>query len=253
MYLMFADESGDPGLQGSPTRYFILCGLVVHELRWRQVMDELLAFRKSVKASLGLKLSEEIHAAHFFNKGHSTLQKHQLLEIVRRFTDRLAALPDLSLVSVVVDKHGKPANYDVFDNAWGTLLQRFENTIGYKNFPGGKGRDDRGLLFSDETDEKKLRTLVRKMRAYNPVPNQGWAGPGYRNLKMLYVIEDPNSRNSSFSYLVQAVDVCAYLLKQHLQPSSYFKSKSAQNYFLRLDPICCKSATKNHPQGVVVI
>ena len=45
MYLMYADESGDTGLIASPTRYFILCGLVIHELRWRHVMDELLDFR----------------------------------------------------------------------------------------------------------------------------------------------------------------------------------------------------------------
>ena len=250
---MYVDESGDTGLVGSPTQRFILCGLVVHELRWRQVMDELLAFRKSIKAAFGLNLSDEIHAAAFFNNGHGGILKHRLLEIIRRFADKLATLPDLSLISVAVDKHAKPAGYDVFENAWGTLLQRFENTLLYRNFPGGKGRDDRGMLLCDQTDERKLRKLVRKMRAYNPVPNQAWVGPGYRNLAMQHIIEDPNIRNSSFSYFVQAVDVCAYLLKQRLQPSTYFKSKSAQNYFLRLDPICCKLATKNHPQGVVML
>ena len=29
---MYVDESGDVGLVGSPTRYFVLVGLVVHEL-----------------------------------------------------------------------------------------------------------------------------------------------------------------------------------------------------------------------------
>ena len=32
MFLMYVDESGDAGLVGSPTRYFVLTGLVVHEL-----------------------------------------------------------------------------------------------------------------------------------------------------------------------------------------------------------------------------
>jgi len=250
---MYADESGDTGLIASPTRYFILCGLVIHELRWRHVMDELLDFRKSIKANFGLKLNEEIHASEFFRNGHPTIPKFQLLEIIRRFADRIASLPDLSLIPVVVDKMGKPVGYDVFESAWGTLLQRFENTLGYHNFPGGKGRDDKGMILCDQTDEKSLRKLVRKMRAYNPVPNQAWVGPGYRNLAMQHVIEDPNFRNSGLSYFVQAVDVCAYLLKQHINPSTYFKSKSAQNYFLRLDPVCCKVATKNHPQGVVML
>jgi hypothetical protein len=30
MYFMYVDESGDPGLVGSPTRYFTLSGLVIH-------------------------------------------------------------------------------------------------------------------------------------------------------------------------------------------------------------------------------
>jgi len=29
---MYVDESGDPGLVGSPTEHFLLTGLVVHEL-----------------------------------------------------------------------------------------------------------------------------------------------------------------------------------------------------------------------------
>lgn len=46
MFLMFVDESGDVGLVRSPTRYFILCGLVLHELRWEQHINALLAFRR---------------------------------------------------------------------------------------------------------------------------------------------------------------------------------------------------------------
>ncbi len=49
MYLMYVDESGDIGLTGSPTRYFVLTGLVLHELRWRQTLDELIAFRREQK------------------------------------------------------------------------------------------------------------------------------------------------------------------------------------------------------------
>jgi hypothetical protein len=33
MYLLYVDESGDVGLDGSPGRYFALSGFVVHELR----------------------------------------------------------------------------------------------------------------------------------------------------------------------------------------------------------------------------
>jgi hypothetical protein len=69
MYLMYVDESGDIGLPpSSPTRYFILSAIVIHELRWRSTLKELVLFRQELKKSKGLKIREEIHCTHFINK-----------------------------------------------------------------------------------------------------------------------------------------------------------------------------------------
>jgi hypothetical protein len=39
---MYVDESGDIGATSvSPTRYFILSAIVIHELRWRDILQEL--------------------------------------------------------------------------------------------------------------------------------------------------------------------------------------------------------------------
>ncbi|MGH2600854.1 MAG: DUF3800 domain-containing protein, partial [Dehalococcoidia bacterium] len=38
---MYVDESGDSGLTNSPTRYFVLTGLVVHELRWQAYVEQI--------------------------------------------------------------------------------------------------------------------------------------------------------------------------------------------------------------------
>lgn|SRR5579862_3582114 len=253
MYLMYVDESGDIGLLNSPTTHFVLCGLVIHELRWRTYLDELIAFRREIKARFGLKLREELHASALINKPGelARIPKHQRLEILRRMADKLASMPEFSLISVIVNKQTKGANYDVFGTAWQRLIQRFENTLSHHNFPGPKNPDDKGMLFPDRTDDKKLVRLLRKMRAYNPIPNQQWAGPGYRDLLVNYVIEDANFRDSAHSYFVQAVDVAAYLLYQQTYPSKYFKQKSGQNYFNRLHPICCKVAAANDPVGIV--
>jgi hypothetical protein len=51
------------GLVNSPTRYFVLTGLVVHELRWRTYLDRLVAFRRQIRQEYGLRLREELHAA----------------------------------------------------------------------------------------------------------------------------------------------------------------------------------------------
>ena len=253
MYLMYVDESGDVGLVNSPTRYFVLVGLVLHELRWQQTKDELITFRQGLKQQFGLRLREEVHASHMISHpgALARIPKHQRLEILRRHADKRASMPDLSLVCVVVDKQGKAANCNVFELAWQTLIQRFENTLSHRNFSGPKNADDRGMLFPDHTDDKKLNGLLRRMRVYNPVPNQPTFGAGYRNLRLRSVIEDANFRDSAHSYFVQAVDVSAYLLYQHVAPSSYIRKKSGQNYFRRLDPIVCKVVAARQPDGVV--
>jgi len=92
---------------------------------------------------------------------------------------------------------------------------------------------------------------LRRMRVYNPVPNQPAFGAGYRNLTLRSVIEDANFRDSAHSYFVQAVDVSAYLLYQHVAPCNYMRKKSGQNYFRRLDPIVCKVVAARQPDGVV--
>lgn len=65
---MYVDESGDIGLKNSPSRFFILTGLVVHELRWQANLNQLVNFRRRMRVLHGLKLREELHASHFINK-----------------------------------------------------------------------------------------------------------------------------------------------------------------------------------------
>ena len=89
----------------------------------------------------------------------------------------------------------------------------------------------------------------RRMRAYNPIPNRG--GVGYRNARVLNMVEDPNFRDSADSQYVQACDLIAYLLHQQLTPNSYMRKRGGANYFQRLDPILCKVASRTDPQGIV--
>ncbi len=253
MYLMYVDESGDSGLVNSPTRYFVLTGLVLHELRWRPYLDQLVAFRRRMKETYGLKLREEIHAAALINKPGELVRipRHQRLTILRDLADELATMTDLNIINIVVDKQGKAADYDVFGMAWKALIQRFENTLSHHNFSGPANPDDRGMVFPDHTEDKKLVQLLRAMRRYNPISNQSQFVTGYRNLTLSNILEDPNFRNSADSYWVQAADLAAFLLYQNLVPSSYMRKKSGQNYFNRLDGILCKVASSSDPKGIV--
>lgn len=253
MYLMYVDESGDSGMLNSPTRYFVLTGLVVHELLWQPYLDQLIAFRQRMKARFGLRLREELHAAALLTRPGVLVRIHRndRLTIIRAFADELATMTDINLINIVVDKLNKGSSYDVFGMAWRALIQRFENTVTHRNFPGPANPDERGMLFPDHTDDKKLTQLLRQMRHYDPVSNQPSYGAGYRNLTLAKIIEDPNFRDSAHSYFIQAVDLAAFLLYQRLAPSAYMRKKAGQNYFERLRPALCTVASSTDPHGIV--
>lgn len=251
MYLMYVDESGDVGLVGSPTRYFVLAGLVVHELHWHEVYQRLIDFRRGLKNKWGVRLRDEIHASPLLTRPGELahIPKYERLAILRHYADLLASMPFVSIITVAVDKASKPAGTDVFELAWKAMIQRFENTLRNGNFPGANGQMAMGMLFPDRSDEKKLNALMKRMRSYNPIPFIGHHG--YHDLPLQLVIEDANFRDSAHSYFIQSVDVIAYLLFQHLTPSAYITKKSATNYFNRLDPVICKVASRKDPMGIV--
>lgn len=251
MYFLYVDESGDTGLVGSPTKYFCLSGLVFHELRWHETLEAVIDFRRYLKATFGLKLREEIHAAHYIHKpgALSRVAKSIRLKILREIIDFQSGLPDVSIINVVVDKTGKSPTDDIFEIAWTTLIQRFHNTISHKNFTGPQNPDDRGMLIVDQTDEIKLRNLTRKMRRYNPIPSM--FGGSSLAIPITTLVEDAVHRNSQHSYFIQLADVNAYFLFQKYQCCGYIKRKGGKNYFSRLTPVLCTVASKSHAEGIV--
>ena len=178
MHLMYVDESGDTGLPsaGSPTTLFCLSGVVVHELAWQDTIRQLLQFRRWLRRQHGIPQEAELHNAEMINKPsklHASLRglpKHTRLAVIRQFANEIGQLRDIAVINVVLDKtQGIPSPDDAFNYAWTSLFQRFENTIDYKNFPGPKNPQERGIIFPDDTDGGKLKRLLDKMRINNPL------------------------------------------------------------------------------------
>lgn len=257
MFLMYVDESGDPGAPETPgtTPFFVLTGLVVHEVHWHECLNSLVEFRRWCRARYGLKLREEIHAARMFNRPAELvrIRRHERLAIIHAYARRLAGIPTLNIVNVVVRKEDKSAGYRVLENAWEALIQRFENTITCRNFAGSTNPDDRGMLIPDHSSDERVLQLLRRMRYYNPVPHQPEFGPGYRNLVLERVAEDPSFRDSRHSYFIQSCDLAGFLLYQRLAQNSYIRKKGAKTYFNILDPILCRAASRSDPQGIVYL
>jgi hypothetical protein len=263
MYLMYVDESGDCGMpaSGSPPNLFCLSGVVVHELQWRDTIAELTSFRRGLKHRYKVYLEAEIHAADMISKPskvHASIQrlrKYERLAIIRQFADKIATLNDVSIINVVINKRGKvPDKGEVFRWAWYSLFQRFENTIRQKNFPGTKNPNERGLIFPDSTDGEKLRRFLDQMRRNNPIKIAGQQGAfAVTNQPIQVIIEDPVMRDSRQSYLIQAADCAAFLLKQSIEPSAYTKRHGGNAYFQRLDPVLCKHASRKDTKGQGVV
>jgi len=201
----------------------------------------------------GLPRRTEIHASEFIRKAPIPgMPRYVRLAILRNFIDELAKINFISVTNVVIRKAGKTSNYEIFDTAWQALFQRFETTLLYGNFPGAN-RNDYGIVITDNTDGMKLQKMVRRMAVFNYVPYAIWTGRGSRNLPIKRIIEDPNTRDSQYSYIIQACDTVAYFLMQKFAPNSYVRRMGAQNYFDRLRPVLNLRASPGHPLGIVVL
>lgn len=241
---MYVDESGDPGTAGSPTKYFILSAVVIHEASWKNVLDDFLKLKRHFKERYGLMIKEEIHASEYLQKRvkfKNPISRNLRLDILKKCLDWMNSRNDISVFSVRIDKAGK---VNPFEYAWDILIQRFDNTLAYKNFPGGTG-DDKGMIICDNTDGDKLTTLLRKKRRYNPVWSRMDVDAGSRDIPLRAVIEDPVFRDSKHSFILQLVDVVAYFARQVYEPNKFVRQKGAKTFYGRLHNVINQHVTRN--------
>ncbi len=222
MYLLYVDESGDVGLNNSPTKYFVLSAIIVHESKWRETLDELVNFRKKLRDTKGLKLREEIHCNELINRPKELvrIKRNDRLDIIKKCIDWLNSQENIEIFSVV--KFKSDPNVDVFNSTWIQLIQTFEENLKSKH------QYEKGLILSDNTEGEKLRIIVRKQR--HAINN-----------KIENLIEDPIFRDSKNSLLHQMNDVIAYCVRQNFEPNAYMKKKGGHNYFKRIKNVVIKN------------
>ena len=245
---MYVDDSGDPG-NNPQSKYFVLSGLIIHESQWNTLFDNIINFRRSLNLRKGLTINTEIHASDFITKNQRvkiSIQPRDRLHILK-LTLEFIARQSVSIITVRVDKSDTKNNgRDFYDYAWTALLTRFHNTINFGNFPDGT-EDNFGIVISDQTNLKKLTRILRKLRVYNPTPNDGNKDYGheYRNIQAVKLIEDPSTRDSRHSQMIQLVDVVSYFARVTYQPNKRIRTLKARNYYKILEPVINQHATRN--------
>ncbi|MBX7044842.1 MAG: DUF3800 domain-containing protein [Ignavibacteria bacterium] len=244
---MYTDESGDVGVNNSPTNYFILSSIIFQENHWLNLLNDIVNFRRDLKRKYGLKIKDEIHASEFIsgnglNANIKSIIKYRRLSILRDCLEWLNSRNEISIITVCADKSN---GGDIFYKTWDRLIQRFENTLLKNNFPGPQN-NDKGIVISDNTDGGKLTKLLRSKRKINFIPNTQIFSGGYRNLVLRNVIEDPILRDSRNSLFHQMVDVVAYFAKQHYQPNHYIKKQRAGDDYSRLNSVINPFVTRDN-------
>lgn len=255
MFIMYVDESGDTGISKSPTNYYLLTGIVVHELRWFELLDSLIQFRKKLRESKGLKLREEIHAVKMINSPGNLkrIKRNDRIDILKQCIDWANSQDAMNIITICVDKEKRASPEEVFEFAWKALIQRLENTLNNNNFKGPRNADDKTIIISDNTDYKRIKGIVRKIRKFNYVPNKSAFQQGSRNLTIKNLVEDPFMKESTDSFLLQIVDVISYCARQLYEPNLAFKKKGGHKFYSRLSSVIVYAATKKHELGIVEI
>lgn len=205
MLLAYIDESGntgDIGAGGSLT-YSLGCVLVDADL-WPSAFDEMLLFRRRLRATFGLPMRAEVKA-NYLLRNSGDLRPLGLGPGARRIIYRahmrvLETLPARAF-AIVVDKRKAPrppAGY--FDLAWEGLLQRLERT--------STAEKATFMVMHDEGEDDAIRRWVRRSRRYLTAGSAYGTGTFHNPARLL--VDDPVPRRSNHSYFIQTADLVAY-------------------------------------------
>jgi hypothetical protein len=246
MYLMYVDESGDPGkFMGSNSPHYILSGLIISIDDWSNSIERLIKFRESIQKATGLSKRVELHSSEVIRPHkldeYKKIHKSVRVQLLKSFVAEMHNFfPNSKIVNICLDK-ATLTQYDEYQEvAWKRLIQRYDTFL--------RKTKSKGIIVSDDTNEAALRKLIRKMRVYNPIESKfgGTHNPVINN-----IIEDIFHRSSTHSYFIQAVDVIAYCLYRKEYPKGSLKKFGFQYLFDTLDGLLLKVAASSDPQGIV--
>lgn len=246
MYMMYVDESGDPGVSKYSSSHFILSGLIINSDNWLKYMNRLKKLRSSFRNKYGLRIRTEIHAAELIriNKlvEYREIKKRDRISLLKDFTENIPRIfSDAQILNICLKKTDF-SDLDEFQTvAWQRLIQRYDNFL-------KKDAKSKGIIISDDTNEPLVRKLIRKMRIYNPVNSHFL---DFYNAPTDNIIEDVFMKRSENSYMLQVADVVAHLLYRREFPKGSLRKYGLEKLFEKLEPILLKKASSNDKLGIV--
>jgi hypothetical protein len=226
MLFAYVDESGNTGevANGGSATYSIGCVLVDAE-SWASSFDQMLAYRRYLRDSYGLRVRSEIKA-NFLIRGSGSLLDLHLQPFQRRliFRSHLKQIAGSGCraFAIVVDKRPKNLHgTDLHTLAWQTLLQRLERSTSV----GGALGEHKFAIIHDEGENDLVRAVVRRSRRWLTAGSA--FGSGGRVYTIDQLVDDPSPRRSHENFFIQCADLVAYAAFRSVVPPP-----------LRVDSVC---------------
>ena len=219
MYLVYLDESGDAGVgAGSATTTYTVACVLVHASHWVGLFEDILRFRRYLRANFGLRMREEVKANElvqgrgpWLRLGHGDRVRKRIYRSYMRLQGKVGTVKTFA---VVIDKSKCASAEDVRVAAWRHALERVESFARYNS--------DTVMLFPDSGNYDRFRKLAREMRRHSQVGSM--LGGSLARPLVRVLIDDPVDRDSKQSYMVQLADLNAYAAYRKERPDPLFPS-----------------------------
>ena len=197
-FIAYFDETGDDGRTTASSDVFVLSSVYMKTDDWQNNYDQFKEFRKSIKKTYGMHVTQEMHTMQFVRDkglyrayGWTIEDRKSILEAFAKAISGLA----IQVINVVIDKNNiTTQDYSVLETALTYNIQRIENDS------NGKWKY---LIISDKGRIVPMRKIARKIRSVNFV--QSHFG-GFVNRPIGSLVEDIMEKDSKESYFIQISD-----------------------------------------------
>lgn len=251
------DESGDPGFNVADvdearraSLHYILSGIIIPVTEWRTYLNSIVEMKRNLKKEYSIPIRLELKGSELINpRKNLFLKKMNRLERTKVyfsiFQEITSQFNKARIINIAAkkDQISNEKHQDIQETTWRYMIDRYNIFL--------KKNNSFGFVISDDTNEPKLRKLIRKMRIYNPV-NSHYTQSTY-NAKVNQIIEDPFCRNSEHSFFIQIADLISHSLYRKLYSKGSYKKYNVDKIFDSLDSLLLKEANRKNEQGIVFL
>ncbi len=203
-YIVYSDESGDPGNTQYSSNYFILTSIYMPiDCVWENRM-KIIQLRKELYTMYRLPENIEMHTQHFMQEKNDFRDIHftqqEKCGILNAFAQIITQL-DLKIVNVIIRKNCTVQSKNVLNQTFRYMLQRIE-TAALKE----------GWCYFYVTDNGRIdnmRLTANAMRKTNWIPSH--FGEDY-NQPITNLVDGIFTADSRDSYFIQIADFIAFFV-----------------------------------------